>query len=120
MAINFDSATTSLQQSLDLRLKRQQLLTSNIVNSDTPNYQPRDLEFEGFLKSAEAAGLPEGAEPALDRVVDRPNQADTLDGNAVNRDEEIGKASDNLMRYTTALELMQRKMAILRYAINGQ
>ena len=120
MALKFDSATAKLMQSLDLRLKRQELLTSNIVNSDTPHYKPRDLEFEGYLKTAEQAGLSPRMQPALDRVIDRPNLPDTLDGNAVNRDEEIGKASENLLRYTTALELMQRKMAMLRYAITGQ
>lgn len=119
MALRFDNATVQLGRSLDLRLKRQELITSNLVNADTPNYQPKDLEFEGYLQSAQA--LEAGAkEQPIGRVTERGNVADTLDGNAVNKDEEIGKASDNMIRYTTALELMQRKMALLRYAINGQ
>ncbi|MFT5430582.1 MAG: flagellar basal-body rod protein FlgB [Myxococcota bacterium] len=119
MALRFDSATVQLGRSLDLRLKRQELITSNLVNSDTPHYQPKDLEFEGYLQSAQA--LEAGADKLpVDRVVDRGNATDTLDGNAVNKDEEIGKASENMLRYTTTLELMQRKMAILRYAITGQ
>jgi flagellar basal-body rod protein FlgB len=114
-------------------MRRQELLTSNIANADTPNYVPTDLSFEGFLKAAQdddnevaprAIPAPVSAAPNegdLD-VIRRSNELrddDTapLDGNLVNRDEEIGKASENMARYNTALELMNRKVAVMRYAI---
>jgi flagellar basal-body rod protein FlgB len=40
------------KQALDLRAYRQQVLTSNIANSDTPGYQARDLDFSSALTSA--------------------------------------------------------------------
>ena len=131
--LRYDNVTQRLVQSLDVRMRRQELLTSNIANADTPNYVPTDLSFEGFLKAAQdddnevaprAIPAPVSAAPNegdLD-VIRRSNELrddDTapLDGNLVNRDEEIGKASENMARYNTAVELMNRKVAVMRYAI---
>ena len=132
--LRYDNVTQRLVQSLDVRMRRQELLTSNIANADTPNYVPTDLSFEGFLKAAEedegptvrprAVPAPVSASPNegdLD-VIRRTNELRDdgtvpLDGNLVNRDEEIGKAAENMARYNTALELMNRKVAVMRYAI---
>ena len=47
------------RQALDLRAYRQQLLSGNIANADTPNYKARDVDFAKTLRSAlgpDAAG----------------------------------------------------------------
>jgi flagellar basal-body rod protein FlgB len=40
------------KQALDLRAYRQEVLTSNIANADTPNYKARDIDFASTLTSA--------------------------------------------------------------------
>jgi flagellar basal-body rod protein FlgB len=40
------------QQALDVRSYRQELLSSNIANADTPNYKARDVEFSSALAGA--------------------------------------------------------------------
>jgi flagellar basal-body rod protein FlgB len=121
--IRFDDTTRMLEASLDLRSRRQDLLTSNIVNADTPNYQRRDMTFEGFLTNADEAAMrdtrtgsliDDNAEEFTD--TSRPN---TLDGNGVDRDAEIGKSAENVQRFGAALEMMRRKLALVRYAITG-
>ena len=52
MSIVNDKTGAVLDQALNLRFKRQQLLTANLANVDTPNYRPVDLAFEGALKEA--------------------------------------------------------------------
>jgi flagellar basal-body rod protein FlgB len=37
---------------MDLQLERQNLVSSNIANLNTPGYQPRRLEFEKALQAA--------------------------------------------------------------------
>lgn len=37
---------------LDLRLERQNVVTGNIANQNTPNYRPRRLEFEEKMQDA--------------------------------------------------------------------
>jgi len=40
------------QEALNLRAYRQQILSSNIANSDTPDYKARDLDFSSALTGA--------------------------------------------------------------------
>ncbi len=113
MSIKFDTTTTMLQQSLDLRLNRQGLLNGNLANLDTPNYKPVDLKFQGFLRAATDG--PTNMEASAKLEVNEA-AGDTLDGNTVDLDAEVAKLDENKLRYNTALELMRRKMAILQYA----
>jgi flagellar basal-body rod protein FlgB len=40
------------RQALDVRAYRQELLSSNIANADTPGYKARDVDFSSALSSA--------------------------------------------------------------------
>lgn len=40
------------QQALNVREQRQNILSANIANSDTPNYQARDIDFNAELNKA--------------------------------------------------------------------
>ena len=48
----FESHIQLVGKVMDLRLKRQNVVMSNIANINTPNYRPRRLEFEGQLQAA--------------------------------------------------------------------
>lgn len=37
---------------MDMQLQRQNVITGNIANVNTPNYKPRELKFEAELQSA--------------------------------------------------------------------
>lgn len=37
---------------LDMQLQRQNVISSNLANINTPNYKPRELEFENELQKA--------------------------------------------------------------------
>ena len=49
MAISFESALGVLPRNLLLRTQRAEILASNIVNADTPNYKARDIDFKSIL-----------------------------------------------------------------------
>ena len=40
------------EQALKLRAQRNEVLSSNIANADTPNYKARDINFADALKGA--------------------------------------------------------------------
>lgn len=115
MGLRFDDATRALEASLDLRLQRQDLLTANLVNADTPNYQAADLGFEGFLTAAESPQDVTGADAS--NVLRKAEGAVTKDGNGVDLDTQVAKLAENATRYDTALELTRRKLALMRYAV---
>jgi flagellar basal-body rod protein FlgB len=48
-----------LKKAADASWTREQVLTNNIANVDTPNYKRQDVEFSNYLSSAiESAGTP--------------------------------------------------------------
>lgn len=55
MELNISRAHNLMQEAMDYRAARQDMIASNIANVDTPNYRPRDIRFEEALaqKSAE-------------------------------------------------------------------
>jgi flagellar basal body rod protein FlgB len=49
----FDTTLAHLERSLDVRLVRQNVLSGDLANVDTPNYHPRDVDFAAAMASAE-------------------------------------------------------------------
>jgi flagellar basal-body rod protein FlgB len=133
MSIITDSTSHALESALDLRLERQQLLSSNLANVDTPHYKPVDMEFEGALR--DALGANQDSVGALDRrdrghlgsnmdftavepnLVERSDVANTLDGNGVDADQEMARYADNAIRYNATLEMVRRRHGILTYTL---
>lgn len=123
MRLMGDNTTAALKASMDLRFRRQELLAGNIANADTPGYTPRDLSFEGalanamgdevvppgFVRTHDAHLGAEGDEGSADRVVERADVTNTLDGNGVNLDLELARLADNSVRFNTAVEAFRRQ-----------
>lgn len=131
MALIADGVAIDIKAALDLRHQRQQLLTSNLANVDTPHYTPEDLAFEGALQRARAGqeGGPRVArtddghlDSAVagggDEIVERPDLTNSLDGNGVDLDAELARATDNALRYSATIELARRRHGIKAYVIN--
>jgi flagellar basal-body rod protein FlgB len=61
MLDKLDSEFAFGREALDVRAYRQELLSSNIANVDTPGYQARDVDFSSALAGAlKKAGTPSG------------------------------------------------------------
>jgi flagellar basal-body rod protein FlgB len=132
MSLVADKTAVVLDQALNLRFRRQQLLAGNIANIDTPNYHPVDLAFEGALdralEEAEAeVTAPTGfhqthemhMSPHIDtaakptEVVVRRDVTNSLDDNGVDLDQEMARLVENSTSYQTILEVTRRRFAIL-------
>ena len=48
----FSSQIGLVGRVLDMQLQRQNVITGNLANIETPNYKPRELEFEKELQAA--------------------------------------------------------------------
>ncbi|MBF0424515.1 MAG: flagellar basal body rod protein FlgB [Magnetococcales bacterium] len=118
---------------LDLRQRRQEIITSNVANADTPGYKARRLEFESFL--AEAMPPPRG-ELALARTSNRhlPNNdffpvSGELqevespiakgDRNSVDVEAEMAQQTANQLLYNYAAQSMAGQITQLRMVIDG-
>ena len=106
-----DSVAGSLEQYMSLVSARQQLVTSNIANADTPGYATKDIDFQSEFQNAMF-----GSKPA---VVDVQGLTMKNDGNNVNLDREARLLSENALRFTVASNLLHSQIKIVHMAIDG-
>jgi flagellar basal-body rod protein FlgB len=115
----FDSVSRGVAQALTFHHRRHEILATNIANIETPGYRARDFEFDDALEAAfegrEMAKEQAGAFAA--RVVDKPSNLTRPDGNTVDLDLEMARLADNRSTYTTMAEILGRRFAELRRAI---
>jgi len=121
------------QQSIALRAQRQEVLSSNIANADTPNYKARDFDFKAAMQGAleQRMRLPD-TNLALTAARHIPGQATTpspaelmyrlpyqpsLDGNTVDMDSERVRFADNTLHYQSSLQVLSGRIRSLMSAI---
>jgi flagellar basal-body rod protein FlgB len=128
----FDQTLVTLESSLDVRLERQNLLSANVANADTPHYRPVDLDFGKALAQAQHRHDP-GTVPSAPRVGDLPlivaagpdragsaviepaAGAPGIDGNRVDLDRAMASLSENALQYSASTRSVNKKLALLRY-----
>lgn len=116
-----------------MRAYRQQVLASNIANSDTPHYQARDFDFSSALRDAVAGRGGDGlslattnmrhlsgageASPA--RLMYRVPVQPSVDGNTVDMDVERGQFAENAMQYEASLTFLTGQVKTLLAAVQA-
>ena len=108
-----------LTQLLSASEQRQQVLSHNIANVNTPGYRRLELDFESALaeeirRGGKAMGAP--AEGTIRQTGGLPVRAD---GNNVDIDMEIGQLSKNALLQQTYLQLMSTDLGQMRRAMEG-
>ncbi|MGE0761650.1 MAG: flagellar basal body rod protein FlgB [Bdellovibrionales bacterium] len=127
-----DKTTDALGASLDFRLLRHNVTASNIANAETPGYKAKKVDFEEALNRAlDHEGLGKShtsdnehflmGQGAISRaradVYDNPDINVTNDGNTVDMERELSTLADNSILYKAALQLINKKMGAMRYAV---
>lgn len=127
-------------RALELLARRQQVLSSNIANADTPGYKARDIDFASALANAQASqsGAAAGGALSTSARTTRPGhlaavvttedpqlqwrQAEqpSLDGNTVDLDRERANFADNALRYEATLRFINGNVKTMLSAISGQ
>jgi len=115
---------STLESYLKLTSSREQAISSNMANVDTPGYRTRDINFQGELSKAmngilnESAGGSQSMQltPVVQEVkglMERP------DGNNVNLDREGLLMSQTQLQYQIGVQLVKHQFHQLLSAING-
>ena len=107
-----------LGHALDLTAQRQELVTENIANLDTPGYHTRDLDFHAELQRALLIE-PDNATGATPFVREVPGLIERPDGNNVNIDREGLLLAQNQLQFQTEAQLLHSEFNRLQEAING-
>jgi flagellar basal-body rod protein FlgB len=110
-----DPTTRVLGAAINGLEARQQAISSNLANVETPGYLARSVSFEDSLRSAIAGGDPE----SMTISVGRSMAATRQNGNNVNVDSEMMLASENVLAQRLVVQSLNSKYAVLRTAITG-
>jgi len=115
-------------QALGLWQRRAEVLSNNLANADTPNFQARDIDFRAALGGADAGSLPLAA-PSSGHIANTSASADglkyrvpmqpSLDGNTVDAETEQAAFAENSVRYQASLTFINAQIRTLRTAITG-
>ena len=103
-----------LQGYLQVTADRQQLVTSNMANVDTPGYRTKDVNFQQAMQQIMNDGGTPRLEPASTDVLDLPERPD---GNNVNIDRESMMMSQTQLQYQMGVQLIKEQFHELLTAI---
>lgn len=129
----FDKTTDALATSLRLRQVRHNVTSANIANAETPNYHAKKVDFEDALARAldidgsnklaathgDHFAVGATGTPTAD-IYDNPDVAMNNDGNTVDLEKEMSALTENSILYKSALQLINKKMAAIKYAIGDR
>ena len=121
------------QKSISLRAQRQEVLSANIANTDTPNYKARDFDFKTAMTQAldERMRLPDtslvltsvrhipakAVSPHPTDLLYRLPYQPSLDGNTVEMDVERVNFADNTLHYLSSIQELNSRMRSITLAI---
>ncbi len=123
-----DNGFNKLERLLHITNYRHKVISSNIANSDTPNYTAKDVDFKGLfddavlnLRTTDAHHInPSGnAKDAGAKIVEQDTNS-WGDRNNVELDMEIAKMTENGLLHQAGVRLLSSKIRMFRTAIIGR
>ncbi|WP_145476491.1 flagellar basal body rod protein FlgB [Yersinia similis] len=127
MGINFQKALGVHPMAMQLRLTRAELLSANLANVNTPNFQAKDIDFAAEMQRAKRGnavmGSPDLSSPKImssPKIKYRQPYQPSMDGNTVALNVEQAEFSRNALDYQSSLSFLNMKLTGLKQAIEGK
>jgi flagellar basal-body rod protein FlgB len=121
-----DNSIKAAKLALDGLSKRQQLISNNIANIDTPGYRAQEVSFESAIQRAIknngqvqlAVSKPghmalSGSHPIY-QTKDRPGGTARADENNVDIDVELSEMTETGIQYQAVSQEISKKLALLK------
>lgn len=130
-----DKTMMALQKALKFRQLRQEIISSNIANANTPGYKAKRVQFEQALARAldvdgnlamnvnderhydVGSGGFANLEP---EIIQDPNGEVNENGNTVSMEDEVALMNENKLMYDATVQLLNKKLGLLKYAITSE
>ena len=138
MSLEISRVHSLIKDALDYRAMRQDMISSNIANADTPFYRPRDVSFEDALRAKKSdllsensdkldlaqtntAHIPLRNEKASYKAVTffRDGHMARNDGNSVDLDVETTEMSKNSIMFNALIQANKKDAAIFKSVIEA-
>lgn len=130
-----DKTLQALAAGLKFREMRQEIISSNVANAETPGYRAKRLDFEKALARAldvdgqMAMNIEDekhfnvgsgGFNNLQPETYEDPNGIVSEDGNTVDREKEMAMMAQNKIMYDTLVQLMNKKLGLMKYTIQSE
>jgi flagellar basal-body rod protein FlgB len=109
-----------VENMLDWAAKRQQTISANLANIDTPGYKARDISFSEHMQSI---GLDTTSAQHIQTVSGNGMNVYEIDakekdnGNTVDLDQQMTDLTKNGLQYVAMVQFLNQKIRTLRAAI---
>ena len=124
-----DSSLEWATRALDWCVRRHRVVSSNIVNRDTPGYRAKDVDFgkvmeqvsrgpDEVLTRTDPLHLP-GLSGGASNLLIEKTEAERPDGNSVNLAEQMSNLVENNYTYQSLLKHVNRKFQAIKLAVQG-
>jgi len=112
----------AIEDRMDWTARRQQVLSNNIANIDTPGFHSKDVSFSEQLQmlQVQITKSKHIAPIGMDSRMQSYEVAGTADlkNNSVDLDREMSEIAKNALQYVAMLQFVSQKLKTLRSAIN--
>jgi len=121
-----DNSIQAAKMALDGLSKRQQLISRNIANIDTPGYRAQEISFESTIKAAlkkngqiqlattHPGHLKLTGPQAFSQTKDRSGGTARADENNVDIDVELSQMTETGIQYQAVSQEVSKKLALLK------
>lgn len=118
-----------LSKAADAAWTRNEILSNNLANGDTPGYKRKDVTFESYLFEELASGSNSSLRKKVDDVdlgnldakvyTDYSTLSYRLDGNNVDIDTENVELASNQIKYNALLDSIKYEFNMLKAAMQN-
>lgn len=124
-----DKTFPGVLKAMDLTWRRNEAISSNIANAETPGYRAVDLDFTNELSRAfnrDGENMPlavtdtkhmDVSSSSLAHLVTDYSGVTKADGNNVDIDIQMGRLAYNSGKYSTATNIIRKQLSLLKNAI---
>jgi flagellar basal-body rod protein FlgB len=112
----------AIEDRMDWTARRQQVLSNNIANIDTPGFHSKDVSFSDQLQMLQVSTpnpkhiAPIGMDSRMQQYEVTGNT--DLKDNSVDLDHEMSELTKNGLQYVAMIQFVSQKLKTLRSAIN--
>ncbi len=117
----FDQTIGFLGRSLDLRTLRHKIVSANVANSETPNYQSVDFSFQKVLERSiqNASTLQLKKTHSAHLTGDFESTPDLeFSKEGVNIDQEMANLAENNLMFQAGVQALLKKLEALKTTIS--
>lgn len=132
MIQNLYGKSSILEKSLDASWARNDVISQNLANVDTPKYKRKDIAFEEFLNDSIGKNKLEGnltdarhipintkdvdkVQPTL--IDDNSDSSMRIDGNNVDIDSEMANLAKNTIKYNALVQMINSNYSKVKNVI---